>query len=122
MSNTYSATDLYLDKGTVLTELAGLSQDEIEDRIAAMVRAHALDSEPDASAGEINTATEAAAHEIRQAVLQATTTAIYDAVSGADNRDEAAELSQDIYEWLADGDTRGATLEQLVADYREERM
>jgi len=47
---------------------------------------------------------------------------IYIQVSGADNRAERARLTQDIHEWLTDGDANGCTLGRLAREYREERM
>jgi hypothetical protein len=85
-----TAVDLYLDKSTNLVDLAGLGQDQIEDQIADMVRAHALDSEPDATDGEINTAIEEAAHTILLEVRQAVIADIESHLSDADCRAWAA--------------------------------
>lgn len=48
------------------------------------------------------------------------TSAIYNAVSGADNTDEIDATESEIHDWLADGDlTGGETVEELTAEYIE---
>jgi hypothetical protein len=122
--STHSVMELYIDKSANLVDLAWMSQDDIENQIGDMVREHALASEPDASEGEIAEATSNAAHTILLEVRQAVVEAIYNEVSGADNREEQARLSENIESWLVSGMAieQGATIEQLAAQYRDEQM
>lgn len=56
-TNSY-AYDMYVDRSADPREIAMWTQDQIEEAIADAVREAALDSEPDASDAEINTAIE----------------------------------------------------------------
>jgi hypothetical protein len=59
-------------------------------------------------------------HAMNESKLNEMASAIYGEVYGADNKFEAAERTQEIYDWLATGDLDGSeTIEFLVAEWNE---
>lgn len=106
--------DLYLGPGITPADLRSLTLAQIEDQIADMVREHALDSEPESTEAEINSAIEDAAALIYQAARTYTAAEVR----------QAAQDALDNWDWSAEPDLAAGMQYGLEAirDYRDEPL